>query len=677
MTNARIRRVLIGAAAAAVLAAGVAGTLTAQLRAQQATPTFRAKADVVELDVSVLDKDHQPVKGLKQSDFTILEDGKPQEIVAFDSVELPDVVTSATPAAKWTREVSPDMTTNQIDNHRLVIIVMDDATIVQGKSTNPDSTVPCAPNGGPGRSSNSRQPVRCETKPVDMGAVRAVAHATDLAIDHLGPNDLATVMFTGDNAKPQDFTSDVAKLHAAAQRFNVQFSPTCEYFEHSIETLTTIADYLASVPNRRKALIFVSGGVPVDAGTGALLVMVPDAFPKACGKRLIDLRKDAFREAERSNVAVYTIDPFGLRPDANFGTPDGAAVEFMQTVAENTGGRAIVNTNDYGPGIDQIFRENSSYYLVGYTPANVKADGTFRRIDVKVNRPDVEVRTRKNYYAPDAKALAKDAAKPQAPADMKAMSSVLPNADVPLQVTAAPFFVAGSKNAAVAVALGIEQPSRGAPRADDVTATVRAFTPEGEARGSTVKQSVRLALSSSVDATLHYDVLSRIDLPPGTYELRISAHSGAVDKDGSVYADLVVPDFTKDPIALSGVLLNLSPSRNVAPGDALMPLLPVLPTSQRTFSRFARLSAFVRLYQTGKTTLAPIMLRTRVIDDKDVTAIDKTDTIATDRFDAASRAADQSFDVPLSRLVPGNYVLTLEATLGKTTARRDVRFTVK
>src|SRR5476649_816468 len=102
-----------------------------------------------------------------------------------------------------------------------------------------------------------------------MGAVRAVSRATDLAIDHLGPNDLATVMFTGDNAKPQDFTSDAVKLHAAATRFNVQFQPTCNYFEHSIETLTSIADYLASLQQRRKALIYVSGGVPVEMGSNA------------------------------------------------------------------------------------------------------------------------------------------------------------------------------------------------------------------------------------------------------------------------------------------------------------------------------------------------------------------------------------------------------------------------
>ncbi len=653
----------------AVALAGAAVPLAASLqRGDQATPTFRAKADVVELDVSVLDKDHQPILGLKQSDFTILEDGKPQDIVAFDAVELPDAVTTATPAAKWTREVSPDMTTNQIDNHRLVIIVMDDATIIQGIDINNPTEF----------YANGRHITPREPDNLDIGAVHNAVVAANLAIDHLGPNDLATVMFTGDNRKPQDFTSDAVKLHAAANRFAPQFAPTCQYLLHTIDTLRSITEAFGRLEPRRKALIYISGGLPLDSGSNKMLVpLIDDPVPHPCGSVAQAALRDVFRNAQRANVAIYPIDPFGLRAEASAGSASGAEIEYAQTVAENTGGRAIVNTNDFAPGITQIFRENSSYYLVGYTPANVKADGTFRRIDVKVNRPDVEVRTRRNYYAPDAKKLAKDAAAGPPPADAKAMSDVLPNADVPLQVTAAPFFVPGSKNATVAVALGVEQPARGAPRADDVTATIRAFTPEGESRGATVKQAVHLALSSSIDATLHYDVLSRIDLPPGTYELRISAHSGAIDKEGGVYADLVVPDFTKDPIALSGALLSLSPSRNVAPSDALTPLVPILPTSQRTFTRFARVSAFVRIYEAGKSSFTPVTLRTRVINDKDVAAVDTTETIGVDRFNATARAADQSFDVPLARLAPGNYVLAFEATLDKTTARRDVRFTVK
>src|SRR5580765_6700246 len=100
--------------------------LTAQTAAppQQPTPTFRAGIDVVQLDVSVLDKNRRPIKGLTAGDFTVLENGKPQSIVAFDEVEIPGAVE---PTAPWMRDVASDVSTNDLAARRVVIIVLDDA----------------------------------------------------------------------------------------------------------------------------------------------------------------------------------------------------------------------------------------------------------------------------------------------------------------------------------------------------------------------------------------------------------------------------------------------------------------------------------------------------------------------------------------------------------------------
>ena len=72
--------------------------------------------------------------------------------------------------------------------------------------------------------------------------------------------------------------------------------------------------------------------------------------------------------------------------------------EFLQTIAENSGGRAVINANSFDQGIAQMFRENSSYYLVGYQSTRPREDRSIRRIEVKVNRPDVDVRTRSAYF---------------------------------------------------------------------------------------------------------------------------------------------------------------------------------------------------------------------------------------------------------------------------------------
>src|SRR4051812_4014696 len=138
-----------------------------------AKQTFGAGIELVEVDVSVLDKDRRPVRGLQISDFTVLEDDNPRPIAAFASVDLP--ARPAAPKAKWMHEVASDVATNNFpDEGRLVVILMD------------------------------------RSVPVGLPALtaRTVARA---AIDQLAPGDLAAVVYTGSGAA-QDFTGDRARL---------------------------------------------------------------------------------------------------------------------------------------------------------------------------------------------------------------------------------------------------------------------------------------------------------------------------------------------------------------------------------------------------------------------------------------------------------------------------------
>jgi hypothetical protein len=89
---------------------------------------FRSRVEVVQLDVSVLDKHRRPVRGLAEKDFTILEDGRTQPIVGFSTF---DVASEAPLTAAWIREVPPDVATNQHKDTRLFVIVMDDGMIPQ------------------------------------------------------------------------------------------------------------------------------------------------------------------------------------------------------------------------------------------------------------------------------------------------------------------------------------------------------------------------------------------------------------------------------------------------------------------------------------------------------------------------------------------------------------------
>jgi VWFA-related protein len=121
--------------------------------------------------------------------------------------------------------------------------------------------------------------------------------------------------------------------------------------------------------------------------------------------------RDIFGEANRANVSFYPIDPRGLPV---FDTPIGperplspvadhaqlmTRQESLHTLAINTDGIALVNSNDLKKQIRRIADDLTSYYLMGYYSTNSKLDGKFRTIKVRSKRPGVEVRARRGYSA--------------------------------------------------------------------------------------------------------------------------------------------------------------------------------------------------------------------------------------------------------------------------------------
>ena len=126
--------------------------------------------------------------------------------------------------------------------------------------------------------------------------------------------------------------------------------------------------------------------------------------------------RDLLDLARRSNVSFYPIDVGGLRTFAitasarngrgasNMMRAGLAKIDSLITLADNTDGRAIVNTNDLNAGFRRIADDLSAYYLLGYSSTNTSLDGKFHKIDVKVNQPKVSVTARKGYLAPTAAA---------------------------------------------------------------------------------------------------------------------------------------------------------------------------------------------------------------------------------------------------------------------------------
>jgi VWFA-related protein len=591
-------------------------SVSGQVR-DQTQAVFGSEVDLIRLDVSAVDRQNQPVRGLTQADFAIKEDGRVQTIQTFASVELPE---ASLTGATWTRDVAPDVVSNTSpEADRLVVLVMDD---------------------------------NLPSSRTDFWPVNAAKGIGGNVIEQLGPQDLAAVVYTCDSRNNQEFTHDRARLLAAVNRYEPGRVRVADAAR--VDVLRRVAEVLGAVKQRRKALIWVNGaGGPGDATAQYVW-------------------KQALTSLRLSNVNVYLIDPNGLEVP---GAQDyeyslkviGGRQRFLLEVASMTGGRAFVDSNEFKSKVIQIFRETAAFYLLGYASTKPGADGRFRRIEVKVNRPGVTVHTRSGYYAPDPPDLKHPPLPPPSKA-VEALAGLVPERDVSLSLTAAPFAVAGQGQAAVAVALGWgETPD--SPHGGPFDVVVKAFTFDGELR-----QTVQLRVPAADGAALP-QALVRFDLPPGRYQVRAAA-SGAQGKSGSVYADLEVPDFGKEPLSLSGVVLTTVPAPASTPADALARLLPSVPVTRRMFAPAEHAIAFLQLYQGRDKPLAPVTLAVRLMNARDVMAAEAKETLGTDRF-TADHEVDYRYVLPLAGLEPGEYLLTVEATLGKTTARRDVRFTVK
>ena len=670
----------------------IAASLAATVYTQQGAPVFRAAVDVIQVDVSAVDCNNRPVRGLTAADFTLLENGRPQEIVAFAAVDVP--AAPAQPAA-WLRDVPPDVRTNDLGDGRLFAIVMDDAAM-----------------------------------PPELRFAASAREIGRSVVERLGPQDLAAVIFVTDSRRSVDFTNDRARLLAAIEGFTPGFayadqvsSTDNQHFYSSIRTLSLVASSLARVPQRRKAVIYVSTGVPVEAdsmatigrigprGVPALDTLIPggtieestsrdmvDALSELLEQRPQDVygatMQDAFIRAQAGNVNIYSIDPAGVtgmqvflqsrvrntRLGGPLLTPLEAMTQarlhrdYLQTVAENSGGRAILATNDLKHGLTQIFEENSAYYLLGYQSTRDAADRTVRRVGVRVGRAGVTARTRNAYYS------VRPSSPPPPGGLMKSLADtlggVLPNPDVTLRGTAAAFAIPGGR-AALAIAVGVDQQVLGDAGARiqerlDVLAT--AFSPDGRVRGS-VQNTARVALRAGLPDHADYEVLSRLDLEPGRYQIRLAAHSAMTGKTGSTYLDVEVPEFVRDPMQLSGVVLTVEPAPPAAPTDAAEAFLPVVPTSRRTFRSTDAALGFVRVYQAADRPPTPVTLSVSVTDGTDRVVQTSTEALGPERF--TTRQADCRFNLPLSTLAPGEYLLTVEAAQGARTVRRHVRFVVK
>lgn len=608
--------------------------------------TYRTGIDVMQVDVSVLDKDRQPVTGLKPGDFILKVDGKVKAIEAFSTVTLP--ARPPEPAASWIDETGPDVITNLTAKEgRLVVILLD-------------------------------QSIRNS----DIPEARRTAH---VAVDQLGPEDFGAVVYTS-VGMPQNFTADRHLLRSAIDRpfLGIDVDPDDPFGAHrgecrcglcSLEVMTNVADAVREVPHRRKMLLFIGSNVAVST-TGI-----------ECFAEVREAREKLLRAAGAANLTIHTFDSMLLQSGGSSASQRGGIPDVTDASARSpglirqlnlaffpgeTGGRAIKNTNAPWEPIPAIFDETDSYYILGFVPTSTSASD-YHDISVEVNLPGVHVYPRKGYYS--SPPSAPDSTKPvssDAPASLTAaLRNLWPETRLPMSVMAAAFEAPGTAGAAVAVVARAQEPAQpGADRAAQVKVMAAAFGREGETLATQV-QTINVRPSAG-QKVFQYEVSSRLLLKAGRHEIRVAAEDPERHLVGSVYTYVDVPDFAKEAISLSGVVLG---TRASEAGSPFHDLMPVTPSTRRQFATSDRVIAFVRAYQSEKDDPLPLTLTARIVDSSNRAVFDAKKPSPDG---PPARSVDYRFELPLSSLATGQYLLTIEATRkANQKARREVIFAVR
>jgi VWFA-related protein len=632
-----------------VLACCAAVGLALEAQQQPSVPTFRSGVDIVDVDVSVLDRYRLPVRGLTAEDFTVLEEGEPRPIVAFSAVELPG---RQRPTAVWMTDVAPDIDTNvQPREGRLIAILID--------------------RGMP------------QVQYLDA------QRFAEAAVAQLRPGDLAAVAFSTFGV-PQNFTADRERLLAAIRQPSVGLPEGADNTETdcycgvcTLESISRIAEAMQDVRQRRKILFVIGNRMPI-LSTGR------------CGGVINESRRRAMRALEAGNVTVHQFDPTGLET-LGFSAASRTAtrntmahlqrIGNLQVLPDHTGGRYVSDPVRPADRAAEIFRESDAYYVLGFQPASTDARPRFRDIRVRVNRKDVTLQARRGYYSAGGLRGRTESLPDDLPEALRAaIAGLWPAGDVALSMNAAPLASPDLQQGIVALTLHVRQQLderlgsigralSGMSGEATVNVLAGAFDRNGKALAHAVR-TLAVTPREAGERVFEYQVLMRLDLRPGRYEIRAAVDDATLGRAGSVYGYVDVPDFRDTAITMSGVFLEVTPDLVTVPSREFANLVPVVPSARRTFARTDRVRAFLKIYQGLTRAAVPGYFEAAIVDEQDRLVFRQEARLTTDRF-GASRAADITVDLPIERLETGGYLLNLETRHGNEIATRHVRFEVR
>jgi VWFA-related protein len=646
-------------------------------RAQQRS-VFRSGTELVLVNVVVRDKSGAAVRNLSRDDFTVTEDDKPQTITSFDFEELAPSPTDTSGAAAAAQSASPRLPTDAVG----AILSAPD----KGNATAPAERSPAAKVDMRGRrlivlffDLSSMQPEELD---------RAVKAAHDYVEHKLSAADLiAIASFSTSLQVVQDFTADAEALRDAIDGFgsnnaagldngltgDVEDTPdtgnafTADDTEFNIfntdrrlDALQTLADQLAGIEQKKSVIYFSSG------------------MSQQGQDNQVQLRRTVDR-ANRANLSIYAADMRGLQAlvpggEATQGSRRGtspfsgastrnqfgsqaASQDTLTTMAEDTGGRAFFDSNTFGQVFDRVVNDTSAYYVLGYSSTNPARDGRFRRIRVRLKRPDLKLEYRSGYYAPrDFAHSTKDDREEQL---QDQLTSDLSATDLSAYVSTAYFRLADNRYFVPlsVVVPGYQLPITKTTDKNKATIDVLGLVRDEQRRPvGRIRDTVRLSTDAADDIrkkTVQYE--TGFEMPPGRYRVKVVVRENQDGAFGSYETEIVVPDVKRDAVKLSSVVVGTQLQPGARKNDR-NPLVrdgrELVPNVTHVVSAGQHLYFYYEVYEPA----TPVKLLTSIAFFRGRQRLFETPVVETTQLTAPDRkTAVFQFDVPTSSLPPGLY----------------------
>jgi len=621
--------------------------------------SLQVNTQLVVQTVTVKDNTGKTVEGLTAGDFTVTEDGVPQTISVFDFQRLED-----TPAAQPATPIQarpPASGNSQYQDRRLLVLFFDQTT--------------SAPSDQLRSFAAAVKFIRTEMQAPDLvmimtfskGAVRTLQEFTNNRDQLL--ETLQKLMYPEDD---DNTTPDNGAFGQDAGEFNI-FNT-----DRQLAALQTAATMLRPFKERKSIVYFASGLRLNGTDNQAQL-------------------RATINAAIRANVSFYPVDARGLVASAPLGdatrqSPGGIGVfsgttamatitnfqrsqDSLFALAEDTGGKALLDSNDLAAGIVQAQQAITSYYVIGYYPTNTSVDGKFRRIKIALKDGlQAKLDYRQGYFAPKQFSKFTAADKERQLEEALMLGDPITDLTIAMEVN---YFQLNRAEYFVPITVKIPGSELVLARRGGADRTLIDFIGEVKDDYGTTIQNLRdkvdIKLSGETAGELskrpiQYD--TGFTLLPGKYVIKFLARNAETGRMGTYQTPFVIPNLMKEEkrIPISSVVLSsqrvdmrdalYNAGKDKGAGQAASPLVvegqKLIPSVTRVFSRSRDMYIYFQAYERNATSTQPLVAFVTFYQGQ-TKAFETPPLAVVDGLDPKSKAVPLKFSLALGKLPAGEY----------------------